>query len=265
MKNISIVVVVYNEEDRIEKFCESFSWSDDLIIINKASTDQTKNKALKYTSKIIDVPYSDIGSELKYGIDIAKNEWIMTVTASDTITKKLVKNILELINSKNFNYDMILMPYKVYILGISEKYSPWNLKFTNKLSKKECIVLGNKVHEEYKTIGKKIYTISPEEDMYFYHLTHENLEILFERHHRYAKAEIEKYIKLKNPLKIIKKEILKEILKVIKKRTIFKGDNGIGLGFIYISYFMFKYLYLWEKQNLNGKEKYDKIYSKIIK
>ena len=107
--NITVITVVYNEEERIETLLKTMQWSDDIIVIEKSSTDKTKKIALRYTQNVITVPYSDTGDELKYGLEIAKNKWILTVTASDIIHPKLVDKLLELINSEkiNENYDII--------------------------------------------------------------------------------------------------------------------------------------------------------------
>jgi glycosyltransferase involved in cell wall biosynthesis len=53
MKNISVVTTVFNEETRIENLIKCFSWSDDLIIIDKSSTDKTEEIINKYISPTI--------------------------------------------------------------------------------------------------------------------------------------------------------------------------------------------------------------------
>ncbi|MGL6115405.1 MAG: glycosyltransferase [Cetobacterium sp.] len=259
LKNISVITVVYNEEKRMENFCKSFSWSDDFIIVDKTSTDRTKEIAQKYTTKIIDAPYSDTGDELKIALKKAKNEWVMIVTASELISPKLVKECLELINKKEFNYEVILLPFKLYMFGLDYKYSPWESKYSNRLAKKDVIILGDKVHEEYDIKSNKIYKIDYEKNKVLQHLTHENMDIFMERHIRYSRAEKNKYTTEKDALKIATKEILKSILKVIKKRTIFKGWDGLGLSLAYISYFIMKYLFLWEKFRLEGHKKYQNL------
>ncbi len=259
MKNISVITVVYNEERRIESFCKSFSWSDDLIIINKSSTDKTREIALKYTNKVIDVPYSDTGDELKLALEASKNEWILMVTASNIIHPELVKDILKLLNKENFDYEVIMLPFAIYMFGINNDKSPWNVKYTNRLAKKSNIVLGNKVHEEYSVDSKKIYYMSYDSEKVLYHLTHETLEWFLERHIRYARAEKEKYEERDKALKLCFKELIFSILKVIKKRTFFKGWDGLALSLAYISYFIMKYLFVWEKFNGIGTEKYKNI------
>lgn len=259
MKNISVITVVYNEERRIESFCKSFSWSDDLIIVDKSSTDRTKEIALKYTDKVIEAPYSDTGDELKLALEASKNDWILMVTASNIIHPELVKNILELINLEKFDYEVIMLPFSVYMFGINEEKSPWNVKFTNRLAKKSNIVLGDKVHKEYSVDSQKIYYMTSDDEKVLYHLTHETLDWFLERHIRYARAEKEKYDKKDKALRLCFKELIFSILKVIKKRTFFKGWDGIAISLAYISYFIMKYLFVWEKFNGVGSKKYKEI------
>ncbi len=41
MSNISVIALVYNEEKRIRNLLDTLAWSDDVILIDKSSTDRT--------------------------------------------------------------------------------------------------------------------------------------------------------------------------------------------------------------------------------
>jgi len=93
-KNITVTAVIYNEEKRIENFIRSFQWSDDIIIVDKSSTDRSREIVEKFNVRIIDAPYSDTGDENYLAVKAAKNEWLMTLTASDMIHPALVDELL---------------------------------------------------------------------------------------------------------------------------------------------------------------------------
>ena len=54
MKTISIIIIVKNGEEYIEKALKSSIWADDIIILDSGSTDNTLNIAQKYTKNIHD-------------------------------------------------------------------------------------------------------------------------------------------------------------------------------------------------------------------
>ena len=158
MKNISIFAIMYNEEERIEDFLQSFSWSDDIVLVDKSSTDNTVQLAKKYNATIVSVPYTDKVEEIaNAGIEKTKHEWVMLVTLSDIIHPKLAQKLLDTVNLPNFDYDVISMPYAIYVFGIKNSRSPWYNTRESKLAKKSVIKISDRVHEERGTTSKKIY------------------------------------------------------------------------------------------------------------
>lgn len=266
MKNISIVAVVYNEEQRIESFIKSFSWSNDIIIIDKSSTDNTVDIIKEHDVKLMSLPYSDSGDEIKHGIEIAKNEWVMTLTASDIIHYNLVKDLLNYINDKEFDYDVISLPFAIYVLGLSDpKRSPWCLTNKPLMYKKSVIVTSNEVHKEITFNSTNIYKMKPSKDENLCHLTHETLDILTERHLRYTKLQAKQIENNSNSLKIGFKGILRSIyFVIIKKKSFLKGYDGIALGVAYISYFILRYLSIWEKVRGDGSSVYSKLRNEML-
>lgn len=266
MENISVITVVYNEENRIEEFLKCFSWSDDLIIVDKSSTDMTRDICLRYTPSVITVPYTDAGDISKCGLDLAKNEWIMAVTASDLIEPELVKEIIRLINSKNFDYDIISIPFDMFVFGIKDKRSPWCTKSKTLVIKKAVLYLKDEVHHEINTTSTLIYKIDNNYTGRFYHLTHQDLNIFFERHIRYTKLETKKYIDESRGLRKSFFDVIKSIIDVIFRRKSFLlGWDGVALSLAYVSYFIFKFLFVWEKFRGKGTEEYINIKSRVLR
>jgi len=274
MINISVIAVVYNEEERIENFIKCFLWSDDLTIIDKSSTDKTEEIVKKYISPnvhYIKVPYFDHlpPDDIKDSIDLlklAKNEWFMPITASDLIDHKLVDIINKVINTDNFNYGVIGLPYKMYTFGICDKHSPWSYKeqYINTVYKKDQFVSSNQVHKERDSSGK-VFRINDLNNGYFYHLTHRNLDIFYERHLRYSVLETNKH----DDPKIARKETMRGVLRAIKrtfftKKTYKLGWDGMALTLAYISYYIMTYLAVWQKFNKKGESVYQEITNDVL-
>ncbi len=265
-KNITVTAVVYNEEKRIENFLRSFQWSNDIIIVDKSSTDRTREIAEQFNAKVIKVPYSDTGDEVKFAIEAAKNEWVMTLTASDMIHPVLVDELLALINRDEFDYDIIAMPFAAYTLGICNKRSPWFLPRKKWLFKKNIFSPCDQVHNETKNLdSNKIYKMKPDKINALYHFSHQDLDSFFERHLRYTKAEVEKYKSLKHALAKVLAEIFAAVTWMIfYKKVWLLGWKGVALFFAFLSYFTTKYLYVWERFSGKGEEKYKAVRAELL-
>lgn len=261
-KGISVITVVYNEESRIDSLLGSMLWSDDIIVIDKSSTDKTHEIALRYTPNVISVPYTDANDIVKHGIDKAKHEWVMTVTASDIIHPLLVDKVLLLINDISFDYDIIALPFSIYVFGINDKRSPWSSTTKKWLFKKRVAIVRDEIHKEISFSSVKIYEMKSDDDERLSHLTHANTTTFLERHIRYTKIEVNNYTDERQGLRQTFKQILSSLYIVFfKKKCFLLGWDGIALGLAYVSYYILKYLFVWEKFRGKG----DSIYASLRK
>jgi (heptosyl)LPS beta-1,4-glucosyltransferase len=220
--NVTVFLEVFNEEDRIESVCEFFQWADELIIVDKSSTDKTLDIAKRYTKKIHIVPYTDTSST--YGIDVCNkhqtdSEWYLFITASSAIEPELVKELVKLTTDSNFDYDIISLPLKMHVLGISSKRSPWDGTYKNTCIRKSALKLSTKVHHETGSESDKIYKGLLETGSYLHHFTHRQIDIFFERHIRYTREEARANAENKEiNLSLEFRQIIKALLSVIFKR-----------------------------------------------
>jgi len=265
VNNISVLAIVYNEEDRIVDFLRSFIWSNDIILIDKSSSDKTVELARNYSAKIIRVPYTEEVAKLaEMGLSIACNEWVLMATASDIMHPNLAKKILGLINKADFDYDVIEMPYSIYVFGIRDKRSPWYTEWENKLAKKKVIKYSNRVHEERGVLSAKKYRMEYSETDILYHLTHRNIDTFFEHHLRYCKLEADK-ITDETGVRTAFKQILRACKLVFIERKTYKiKKDGMALGLAYISYFIMSYLFIWQKFYAKGEKTYENIKKDIL-
>lgn len=266
--NITVFIEVFNEEARLASCLRSFSWADELVVFNKQSTDKTREIALLFATEVIDIEYSDNSNE---AIDIINkrvtSKWILFPTASSLMHPKLAQEIIKLTSSDDFNYDVVSVPLSMYAFGILSPNSPWYGKRKNILIRKSALKLSYKIHNEIGFFGNNIYDmpiIHPDEVLY--HCTHKDVDDFLIRHMRYTKREA-LYLPTTERTKNLRYaffEVIKATLYVlVKRRSFLIGWDGIALSLAYISYYIMKYLYIWESNRENGEIVYEKIRSKI--
>jgi glycosyltransferase involved in cell wall biosynthesis len=249
--NIAVFMEVFNEEARIENCCEFFKWADELVIIDKSSTDRTVELARKYTDKVFVVPYANSSVVANHVLPGYKTncEWFLFPTASSAIEPKLVQELIKLTTLESFPFDVISLPLRMHILGLASDYSPWGAKFKNICIRKTALILSTEVHKEIGYQGDNVYKKLLGLDSYLLHLTHGNVDTLLERHQRYTKQEAKaSFERVDLNLRFEFNALIKAFAYVvIKKRVFMMGWDGIALGLAYLSYFMMRFLYSWER------------------
>ncbi len=75
---LSVVISAHNEEKRIKEVLEAVFFADEIIVVDNASTDATKNICKEFTKKIFSRPnFQMLNKNKNYGFSKASNEWIL--------------------------------------------------------------------------------------------------------------------------------------------------------------------------------------------
>lgn len=252
MEKISVLVCVYNESSRIERFLDSFTNFDEVIVLDKSSTDDTVKKAKKYPNvTVIEFEYSDQGDLYKYCAEKARNEWLLFVTASDVIHPNLLHKLNEIIN--HTDADVFYVPYIIHCLGICSPYSAFDYPYRQCLAKKSVCVFNDRVHQELSFNTTKIEKLPKNRIEAIHHLTHQNIDSSFERLIRYSKEELKKGTTAKEQFRE-----LKGLIKGIIRHRFWKlGWDGVALAFLAILYRLITFLRVWAEDKKDIEEKYD--------
>lgn len=179
MENIPItfMVTVYNEEYRIKNVLEhAVKWADEILVLNKSSTDKTKDICLSFGEKVkvCDIPFSLSSQEKATDLyNLNTNKWVFVGTASEIPTRNLIKKIKEKLKETDGELDLIYVPRRMFSFGINSPESPWYVNHYPFLINKEKTIISDKIHNNYSPKNpENTYTIPYSEDCCVYHLTH---------------------------------------------------------------------------------------------
>jgi hypothetical protein len=262
---ISLVILVYNEEIRIPYILDNaVQWADEIVVINKSSTDNTKIicESYKGNIKIIDIPYSRAGEEDTIKIcSYPSNPWIFFLTSSEIPTRKLIQQINEVIND-NPELDLLYIPRKMYSLGIHSKHSPWYISYYPFCFNRNNIVISNHIHNNF---APKNYAntlkIKFEDDCCVLHMTHSSALAYMNRMTEYFISEANQ---CKNPDKKISEcfQNIAKYEKVIRKG----GTNLLGIYCSWPIYWLGTALFIWEKyRNIDVNKYYQQLRIDLLK
>lgn len=256
---ISAFIPVYNEEHRIHYTMQSLQWCDEIVVVDKHSSDKTAEICKSYGAKVFFMENSDTYSvsECEF-FKKCTGDWILVMTASDIIDRSLAKEIKKQINILPEDIGCINVPFKNYILGIDDERSPWHADHGMRAFRNGNYEIVNNVHAAIIHKNNKSYTISCEFG-YMYHLTHVTVDMMLDRHTRYWRGEAMMY----NEKSLIPAftNIWNAIKETVKRRkTFLLGWDGIALTLAYVSYYMFSFLYIWEyRRGRKAVEEYEKL------
>lgn len=256
MEKVGAYITAYNEEERIGRILKSVRKFDYVMVIDKSSTDRTKEIAEGLGATVITVPYTDNDPEYNFRVmkeEMAKNGigWGLNVVCSDICHKELYQAIHVAINSYAKECDNVNIPFIQYSIGLTGKNTFFNKSKTKPLlAKLSSMQYDSSVHTFHmKQDAKSVDLKVKDKKVGIYHLTHENLDIIMERHTRYAKniakTRLNSGRTKERELRSCTVAAVRHALDYIKLGVFKKKWDGLAQFFMLMMYYSMIYLFTY--------------------
>jgi glycosyltransferase involved in cell wall biosynthesis len=259
---ISVVVITNNEERIVEACFESVKWADELIVIDKGSSDKTVEIAKKYTDKIFIKKTDDFSEKRNYAMEKASGDWVLFVDSDERVLLPLRDEIIKLIESTDKS--AFAISRKNIIFGQAVNYGPYKKDWMIRLLKKSQFETWvGKVHEYAKFKGEMGYTKNS-----LLHLTHRDLDQFILKSLEWSKIDAQLRMDANHP-KMTKWRFFRILItefyeQGIKRRGFFNGSVGVIDSVLQVFFLYMSYVRLWQlQQNKPLREVYEEIDKKL--
>jgi len=97
--NLSVIVIVKDEEDRIADCLSSVAdIADEIIIFDSGSTDNTVELCKQYTDNVFETDWPGYGKQKQRALDKASGKWVLSIDADERLTPELADEIREVVD-----------------------------------------------------------------------------------------------------------------------------------------------------------------------
>lgn len=123
--DISVVIITYNEQERLEPTLKSVAdVAAEIIIVDSYSTDDTIKIAKKYTQKVFTRKWTNYSDQKNFANSKAAFPWILSLDADERISPELKEELLQL-KDREPEANGFSMPRQVFYLGRWIKHTVW--------------------------------------------------------------------------------------------------------------------------------------------
>jgi glycosyltransferase involved in cell wall biosynthesis len=256
MKDISVIILTFNEEIHIERCIKSLlPITNKIFVIDSFSTDDTKNIAEYLGCSVIQNKWINYATQFQFGLahNPFKTEWIMRIDADEIITEELANEIIKNLDSLPSEISGIFLKLKQYYLG---KWIRFGGRYPLKLLR---IWRAGKGEMEHRWMDEHIKIIEGTCITFKNDFIHDNLNTLtwmINKHNNYATREaIDQLNQEYNLFKYDSFLDKKQILANATHRTRFLKNLAYPKQLILVRsilYFIYRYFFLLGF--LDGKE-----------
>ena len=97
MQKISVVIICKDEEENIGRTLQSLAGlTDDIVVVDNGSTDNTKNIVRDLGAKLVEDSWEGFGKTKNKATNFAKYDWILNLDADEAIDEELKDSLLNL-------------------------------------------------------------------------------------------------------------------------------------------------------------------------
>jgi glycosyltransferase involved in cell wall biosynthesis len=116
-QRLSVVIPTFNVADNIGRCLDSLTWADEVIVVDMGSEDATKEICNRYENVRFIERKDYIFGNVNFGIDQAKNDWVMRHDSDETIPEPLRDEIVRMLAKDGDGYDGFYVAQRVLYFG----------------------------------------------------------------------------------------------------------------------------------------------------
>ena len=99
MTRLSAVVTTFNNADTLRSCLESVRWSDEILVLDSFSTDETCQLATEYSAKVIQHEFQGYSKQKQMAIDAAAHDWVLLLDADEALSAESQTEVQKLLEA----------------------------------------------------------------------------------------------------------------------------------------------------------------------
>lgn len=183
---VSCLILTYNEQERLpHALAHALRWADEVVVVDKGSTDATPDLARAAGARFVQIPFSRQGHEdIAQVCACATHDWVWGFTAGEVPTPGCIQTGRRMIGD---HVDLVRVPMKYYSFGLHHPESPWAGGWQPRLYHRRRVTFTGIAHDPIR--AARATHIPFAEDCHVLHQTHGSVERFISSHLDYMLNE----------------------------------------------------------------------------
>jgi glycosyltransferase involved in cell wall biosynthesis len=182
---ISGFVVAYNRAALLGTCLRSLRFVDELIVIDKSSTDDTRHIAQRIADRVITVPWSPTVEETRsFALEQCRHEWVAFLDDDEMLSPAAIE-FLGAARTQD-SADIVSLPLRHHILGQFDQRAYYWPEHHIRFFRKGAIEFRPIVHGGIQVLSERVERIAAESPIRIEHLSHPDTAQWIERTNRYT-------------------------------------------------------------------------------
>ena len=182
---LSAFVIAYNRQAIIGTCLKALAFADELIVIDKGSTDATAAIASTLADRVISVPWTPTVEETRdFAAAQCAHDWVLFLDDDECLSPEAVRFIdAELAAPRA---DIYLLPQRHYIMGRHDERAYYWPEYQIRCFRRGAVTFTDRVHGGTRLLSDHVHSITPEDGVCIHHLSHRDVAHFIDKANRYT-------------------------------------------------------------------------------
>jgi len=151
MPRLSVALITFNEERNLAACLRSVAFADEIVVVDHASTDRSREIAREFGARVLEVPdWPGFGPQKNRAVDACTGDWILALDADERIEEPLRAEIERVLAHADF--DVYEMPRRSTYCGRFIRHGGWWPDYVTRLFRRgSAHYSATRVHERLVT------------------------------------------------------------------------------------------------------------------
>jgi len=267
---ISVVLNTFNEERNLSNALRSVKlWTDEIILVDMYSEDQTVEIAKKFGAKVYFHKRVLVFDEARaFAINQATGDWVLILDADELVPAPLSRRLLQI--ALRDEADVVLIPWLNYALGSPLMFTGWG-PYQDKhprFFKRGWMQVNARIHDFLKPLpGSRILELSYSKGFAVYHFSYIDFTQFINKMNRYTTIEASQaFDRGEQPsyFKALFRAAREFFNRYFRKFGYRDGWRGFYLSMFMAAYYLAYYAKLKELKAVGGADKVLNSYQTVI-
>jgi len=184
--NVSVLILTYDEAINLPNCLSSVGFSDDVVVLDSGSIDDTVELAESAGATVLNRPFDNYAAQRNFGLaHDFKHDWILMLDADERIPEDFIEEIRAVTEQIHNPVTLYRMRRKDMFMGRWLKRSSGYPTWFGRLFRKGAVRVEREINEEYYTDGE----IGLLEGHLIHYPFNKGITYWLERHNRYSSME----------------------------------------------------------------------------
>lgn len=182
---LSAFVISCNRAGILATCLKTLSFADELIVVDKSSSDGSREIAEARASRVVVVPWSPTVEETRAeALSLCSHDWILFLDDDECLSPAAARFIeSELVQPRAKLYSF---PFRNYRWGVHDERAHYWPEHHVRLFRRGALSFSGKVHRGIRLKSDEVLVVPPDDGICIHHLTHPTVESSIERINRYT-------------------------------------------------------------------------------